>query len=78
MRVHDSKQNEINKKVKGGEQKKVGKDEQMREFTSVSQKHVPDRHTAIEARSLIAQDKSAFSNVSPSTYKLETGIEPTT
>ena len=50
----------------------------MRELMSLSQKHVPDRHTAIEARSLIAKDKSAISNVSPSTYKLETGIEPTT
>ena len=55
-----------------------GEDSWMKELTSLSQMHVPDRHTANEARSLIAQDKTAVPNVSPSTYWLQTGIETTT
>ena len=50
----------------------------MKELTSLSQMHVPDRHTANEAGSLIAQDKTAVPNVSPSTNWLQTGIETTT
>ena len=43
---------------------------------SLSHEHVLDRSTANEARSLIAQDKTAIPDISLITYRLETGIEP--